>query len=127
MSKLDESIRAPKVAAYEKTLANGNRIFEPGSAVQALPRKRQYAPIKLAEARVLTPAPTGIGAWAEKLRQAAFDAVKEQDITELMAGLLAKAKAGDLAAAKLVLGYLTGGAPKVQQVLVVNQVEKDPQ
>jgi hypothetical protein len=122
MSRPDDPIRAANAAAYEEKIANGNRIFEPGSAVEALPHKREYRALKLSEARALTPAPTGIGAWAEKLRQAAFDAVKESDMTELMAGLLAKAKAGDLAAAKLVLGYLTGGgAPKVQQVLVVQQ------
>jgi hypothetical protein len=41
--------------------------------------------------------------------------VKESDVEALMAGLMKKAQAGDVAAAKLVLGYLTGGgAPKAR-------------
>lgn len=84
--------------------------------------KKGYTPLRLADARVLAPKPEGVGAWAEKLREAAFNAVREADITELMESLIARAKGGDLAAARLVLTYLTGGgAPRVQQVVVVQQ------
>jgi len=78
--------------------------------------------LKLSEARQATPAVSGVGAWAEKLRKAAFDAVSTEDMTALMQGLLKKAQAGDLAAAKLVLTYLTGGgAPQVQVTKVIER------
>jgi hypothetical protein len=80
--------------------------------------------LKLNDARILTPAPTGVGAWAEKLRAAAFNAVKEADVTEIMAGLVKKAKEGDQAAAKLVLNYLTGGGAKVQPVVIIERGRK---
>lgn len=68
----------------------------------------------LTEARERTPSPTeGIGQWAEKLRAAAFDAVGETDIKEILAKQVEKAKAGDAAAAKFVLQYLTGAAAPV--------------
>lgn len=73
--------------------------------------KREYHTTRLSECRELSPKPTGIGEWADKLRQAAFNAVKEADMTELMSGLIERAKKGDNGAAKLVLSYLAGGAP----------------
>lgn len=70
--------------------------------------------LKLSDARERTPAPTGVGAWAAKLKAAAFDAVMEKDMTEIMADLVKRAKSGDLGAAKLVLNYLTGPAAVAQ-------------
>jgi hypothetical protein len=86
-----------------------------------LPAKRATLTLREAESR--TPAPAGVGAWAEQLREAAYDAVKDQDVKDLIETYMAKAKAGDLAAAKFVLNFLTGGAPKVQvqKVLVVKR------
>ena len=83
--------------------------------------------VKLAEARQLTPAPAGIGSFAEQLRLAAFNAVKETDIAEIITKQVELAKDGDPAAAKLVLGYLTGGgAPKqvVEKTVVVEKTRK---
>jgi hypothetical protein len=42
------------------------------------------------------------------LRAVLADAVSEEDIRGIAAGLVASAKAGDLAAVKLLLGYLIG-------------------
>jgi hypothetical protein len=42
------------------------------------------------------------------LRQALIDAVTAQDITDIARALIAKARAGDVAAAKLLLGYALG-------------------
>ncbi len=79
---------------------------------------RAYQPLTLAAAGGRTPPLAGIGAWAEKLREAAFDAVKAEDITAIIASQVEKAKAGDQAAARFVLGYLTGqAAPKVEKVI----------
>lgn len=100
---------------------NANNPADCASAKEQM-MKRGYHALKLSEARDLTPRPDGVGEWAQRLREAAFNAVSETDMTELMASLLARAKAGDLAAARLVLGYLTGGgAPRVQQVVMVQQ------
>ena len=85
----------------------------------------QNNPLKLSDARRLTPKPEGIGAYAEQMRLAAMHAIKEDDVTELMASMLKRAKEGDINAAKFVLGFLTtgtreGGADKSQQVVIVN-------
>jgi hypothetical protein len=81
--------------------------------------------LRLDEARVATPKPNGVGAWADKLRQAAFDAVKESDMTDLMGSLMKRAKDGDNNAAKLVLNYLTGGgAPPAAEAVTPEQVGK---
>lgn len=89
--------------------------------------KRTYTPIRLDRAREDTPAPEGIGAWAEQLRQAAFDAVKPDDVTDIVAAQVEKAKEGDSAAAKFVLGYLTGqAAPKVTRVVEKIKVVEKP-
>lgn len=82
--------------------------------------------LTLAEARELTPPPEGVGAWADKLRSAAFNAVSENDVQEIMEGIKKRAKEGDLNAAKMLLGYLTASAPKVSQQIVVVQAERVP-
>lgn len=75
--------------------------------------------IKLSEARALTPAPTGaIGEWARSLREAAFDAVSESDIADIMKKQVEKAKAGDARAASFVTGFLCN-VPK--SVTIINQ------
>lgn len=90
--------------------------------------RRSYQSMTLDAARQLTPAPPGIGAWAEKLREAAYNAVKETDVEELMQVYLKKAKEGDQKAAKFVLDFLTGGAPKVQlQTVIVHKKTRSSQ
>lgn len=60
-----------------------------------------------------------MGAWAEKLREAAFDAVKETDIQEIVAKQVELAKTGDPKALKFVSEFLLGGPPKIQMQKVV--------
>lgn len=77
--------------------------------------------LKLADARERTPAPAGVGAFAEKLRLAAFDGVREADMTEIVAKQVAAAKGGDLKAAKFITDFFTGGgapAVKVEKVVI---------
>lgn len=67
-------------------------------------------------------APVGIGDWASRLRAATFNAVNESDMTEVMQAVVKRAKAGDLAAAKLLLDYMAGGRQgNVRQTVVVRQ------
>lgn len=82
---------------------------------ELVPRQR----LSLREAQSLNPPPTGIGLWAEKLRTAAYGAVKESDVEEIVKAQVDKAKAGDPAAVKFVTGFLLA-APKVtvQKVVV---------
>lgn len=56
--------------------------------------------------------PAGVPEWAQRLRQAAFNGVTEQDMAAIVKAQVEKAKAGDERAAKFVLEYLVGiGAP----------------
>jgi hypothetical protein len=73
------------------------RFSDPAEAAGAKDqvRKRGYRSLKLADARALTPRPEGVGAWAEKLREAAFNAVSENDVTDLMKSLVERAKADE--------------------------------
>lgn len=90
--------------------------FNGNGTGQLLPPRRT---LTLRDAAEAAPAPSGVGAWADRLRAAAYDAVKESDIQEVIQAQLVKAKAGDQKAAKFVLDFLTGGAPKVQLQKVV--------
>jgi hypothetical protein len=58
---------------------------------------------------------------AAKLRTALFRAVQAGDIEEVLAALLAKAKRGDIPAAKIVLGYTLGEPVALD---VVEKIEK---
>lgn len=65
----------------------------------------------------------GVGDWMLKLRQALFDAVKEADVKEIAEGLVKRAKEGDMAATRLLLTYVAGGAQptiKINKAMVVN-------
>lgn len=86
---------------------------------ELLPAKRSYRPMRLDDAEAAAPAPTGLGLWAEKLRAAAYNAVTEVDVEAMIAAQVEKAKAGDAAAAKFVIGFLAAPAPKVQVQKVV--------
>lgn len=86
---------------------------------ELLPAKRSYRPMRLDDAEAAAPAPTGLGLWAEKLRAAAYNAVTEADVEAMIAAQVEKARAGDAAAAKFVIGFLAAPAPKVQVQKVV--------
>jgi hypothetical protein len=69
----------------------------------------QRGTLKLSDARILAPKPEGIGAYAEKLRSAAYNAIAEDDVNALMKTMIERAKKGDTAAAKFVMGFIAGG------------------
>lgn len=58
------------------------------------------------------------GEWQVKMRQALINAVSEDDIREIMEGLVARAKQGDRDAIKVVLSYV--GQPPTTTHLRVN-------
>src|SRR3954467_13717560 len=62
--------------------------------------------LNLKQARQQTPA-QALGDWTLSLREAAFDAITEADITAIMKAQVEKAKAGDAKAAQFVLDYFT--------------------
>lgn len=61
-----------------------------------------------------------------KLRAIALDAVTEEDMKEVIATLIRKAKEGDIAAAKLLLDRIIGRAPLDIQVAFLDS-EGNPQ
>lgn len=68
--------------------------------------------VKLDELRRSLPAFDEAAACAAELRAAMFGGVSEQDVTDIMKTFVAKAKAGDAAAAKLVLSVVAQSAPR---------------
>ncbi len=52
-----------------------------------------------------------MGRRVAELRRALLDAVSEEDVRALAAALLEKAKAGEVAAARLIMPYLVGPPP----------------
>lgn len=106
------------------TATADHRFSDPSAEVAAadslLPAKRGYNSMRLAETEVI--APIGVGDWAARLRAATFNAVNESDMTEVMQAVVKRAKAGDLAAAKLLLDYMAGGRTGgVRQTVVIQQ------
>src|ERR1043165_6927694 len=63
---------------------------------------------------------------AAKLRQAALNAVSEEEITEVIAVLKAKAKQGDVAAIKLLLSYTVGKPTHAPNPDTLDQHELEP-
>lgn len=90
---------------------------------------RTNVSLKLSEAREMTPAPKGIGAWAEKLREAAMSSVEETDMKDIMSSMVKRAKNGDMQAAKFVMQFIgsmgTEGAQKPQNVVIVQNQAAD--
>jgi DNA-directed RNA polymerase specialized sigma24 family protein len=79
--------------------------------------------ITLKECRERTPVPVRLGEYYEQMREAVCDSVSAEDVGEIMQALLAKAKAGDVAAAKLVLHQVAGpAAPRVIQCIEAKTV-----
>ena len=56
--------------------------------------------------------PADIATWQAKLRAVVLDVVTEDEIRDVMKAVLARAKAGDLAAARMILAYAIGNPPK---------------
>jgi hypothetical protein len=77
---------------------------------------------------VRTPPATGVPAWIDSLREAMFDAIKEEDIRQMMQTIVEKAKAGDAQSQKMVFEYVLGGGVKkiVNNNLIVPPAEAEP-
>lgn len=57
-----------------------------------------------------TPSVQDIQDWQARLRTALFEAVSEDDVREIAEGLVAKAKAGDLSATRMLFNFVMGGS-----------------
>ncbi len=55
---------------------------------------------------------TGVPAWAEALRQAAFDAVSASDVKAMFAKQVELAKDGNLPATKFISNFIMKNCPK---------------
>ncbi len=76
--------------------------------------------IKLSDVKVKAPKETG--KWVASLRSACFNAITEQDITEMMKAVMVRAKKGNLGAVQLILDYMCGGrGGGVNQTVIVQQ------
>jgi hypothetical protein len=58
-----------------------------------------------------------------RLRQLILDSVTDDDLVAVVHSLVEQAKAGDLGATKLLLGYLVGSAPAAQDPDQLNLAE----
>jgi hypothetical protein len=58
--------------------------------------------------RPRAPQPSTIASWQAQMRRAMFEALDEDAVRDIVAGLVEKARKGDLAAARLVLTYAIG-------------------
>lgn len=86
-------------------------------------RLAENSPIR----RVSPPDPSSVQSWQLSLRQAMFEALDPDSVREIVRTLVAKAKAGDLAAARLVLSYAVGGTTvQVKHAVIVNNNEPPP-
>lgn len=100
------------------------RVSQPGDLAAA--REAVATPgvrtVSLKRTRGNLPTPDAVAEKVAALREAMFAAVKTDDVSEVMATIVAAAKKGDLKAAKLLLDYLQPGRSGVvvQQAVVVN-------
>lgn len=79
---------------------------------------RRNKSITLRQAAELTPPTDGVGEFARALQLAAFNGITEQDMSDMMAAVMKRAKEGDPKAIKFVLDFVGGGVPPAPQVNV---------
>jgi hypothetical protein len=56
--------------------------------------------------------PMDVNSWQARMRAAVLQSVGTDDIRDIMAAIVQKAKKGDLQAARLVLSYAVGNPPR---------------
>jgi hypothetical protein len=77
--------------------------------------------------KTVGPSPVDVASWMTRLRTALFENVSEDDIAEIARSLVAKAKAGDLAATRLLMSYVMGGAGmNIKQAVIVQGQPMSP-
>ena len=65
--------------------------------------------------------------YQSQLRAAVYDGVNESDVKEIVQGIIARAKAGDVAAQKLFFDQILGAKTKPTQIVVNNHFENAEQ
>jgi hypothetical protein len=63
-----------------------------------------------------------VGQMVERLRLAMFGGISEQEVADVMRGLVDRARGGNVAAARLLLDHIAGGRSgcTVQQAVIVH-------
>jgi hypothetical protein len=69
-----------------------------------------------------------IGGWMAEMRAAVFDGIRPGDIAAITAGIVAKARGGDLKAAEFLFRYVIGAParPEPQVIDVTTRQPGDP-
>jgi len=127
---LDAAIYSDDEQTTLAQVVSSDRELRPEEAADLNERKKRLLDrlktnhsITLRECRQRTPAPAKLGQYYEAMRQVVCDSVSEKDVAEIMKSLVARAKDGDVNAAKLVLAQVAGpAAPRVTQTVEVKQV-----
>lgn len=90
--------------------------------VREMVRKRKRRSLVLTQVRAGSPEVAEIAAKAQQLRAAAFAAVGEQDMADVMKMIVANAKSGHVGSARLLLDYVGSGrgqGASVQQAIIL--------
>jgi hypothetical protein len=123
------------VAGEEDGVALGNivadtKAMRPDQVAENNERKsrlvstlKKNGSITLTECREMTPAPAKLGDYYQQMRAKICSSVSGDDVQEIMKSLVARAKKGDVGAAKLVLAQVAGpSAPHIKQTVEVKTV-----
>ena len=112
-----------KIAADENTLRPDQLAENNEKKAQIVETLKKRGTIRLTECRERTPAPAKLGDYYQQMREKICETVSGDDVQDIMRSLVARAKKGDVAAAKLVLAQVAGpAAPRVTQTIEVKQV-----
>lgn len=75
--------------------------------------------LKIADVDAVIAKQQSIVSWQTELRMACYDAIQAEDVQEIVANQVKKAKEGDSTAIKFVMGQLLGSG----QPVTINQVQ----
>lgn len=126
----DRAARRPEVLAADREELQGNPILRVAAEpeVESAPRRVRKAKTRRTTKlqRVIANSPTAaeMGSHVEELRAAIYGSIKVEDVKQIVQGMVQNAKDGDVAAAKMVLGYVLGAASNVT-VQSVSLTEED--
>jgi DNA-directed RNA polymerase specialized sigma24 family protein len=111
------------ITADENTLRPDQLAEQNEQKERIIKTLKKKGSIRLTECRERTPAPVKLGDYYQQMREKICDSVNGDDVQDIMQALVARAKNGDVAAAKLVLQQVAGpAAPRVTQTIEVKQV-----
>jgi DNA-directed RNA polymerase specialized sigma24 family protein len=83
---------------------------------------KKRSTVVLTQVRASSPAAAEVGQMVQRLRMALFGGISEQDVADVLRGLVERARGGNVAAARLLLEHIAGGRSgcSVQQAVIVH-------